>query len=438
MKKTYLIKVYHSYEKWKKYILGFFEDISKTLEDRKMTFWINYFWGEIFFSYTADASTYSAFESQFYSYFNDFQLIPDNKDVWGFDPSRTVVWELKLENSWFYPFNYTTTDHTEFIFNTFRSFENFWVVKDRVWIFLDVEPIVWESFKFFLKSKLQYFLFNLWLTFKFFKYILNHKIQKWWKGLWKKYFKHKLEQDLFEWKIFIVLQSENKSAAQWKLRALFNNFLVFKNYPLNQFNLKIHKNLKSFKEGNISWVKMKKYMFSSEELSSIFYFPNRPKNETSLLKVTAKKLALPIGVPTFNFSKVDSEIIPKNYPNDTNIIWVSDYRSITVPVGIYDEDRLRHLYIVWKTWTGKSKFLSSLMIDDLKQWRWLGMIDPHGDLIEEIIPYIPKERGKDVIIFDPTDEEFPFCFNPLDVKENESKQILAKWFIDIFHKFFWC
>jgi type IV secretory pathway TraG/TraD family ATPase VirD4 len=66
------------------------------------------------------------------------------------------------------------------------------------------------------------------------------------------------------------------------------------------------------------------------------------------------------------------------------------------------------------------------MIDDLKQGRGIGVIDPHGDLIEEIIAHIPQHRKDDVIIFDPCDEEFPFCFNPLDVKSTESKQILAK------------
>ena len=66
----------------------------------------------------------------------------------------------------------------------------------------------------------------------------------------------------------------------------------------------------------------------------------------------------------------------------------------------------------------------------------MGVIDPHGDAIEEIMAHIPPERVKDVIIFDPTDEEFPFCFNPLDIKGSESKQVLAKGFIDIFKKFF--
>jgi len=70
--------------------------------------------------------------------------------------------------------------------------------------------------------------------------------------------------------------------------------------------------------------------------------------------------------------------------------------------------------------------MQSLMISDIKQGKGIGVVDPHGDLIEEIIQHIPQSRVEDVVMFDPTDEEFPFCFNPLDVKETESKQILAK------------
>jgi len=153
MYKTHLIKVYHSYTKWKKYITEFFEDISKTLEDRKMIFGINYSKWENFFSYTSDEATYGTFESQFYTHFNNFQIVDDNKWVWDFDTSRTVVWELKLENKWFYPFKYSTTDQTDFIFNMFRSFENFSLIKDKVWFFIELEPIVGESFKFFTRTR---------------------------------------------------------------------------------------------------------------------------------------------------------------------------------------------------------------------------------------------------------------------------------------------
>ena len=408
------------------------------MEDRKMTFGINFKGGEIFYSHSADQTTYAAFESQFYSYFKNFQLIPDNKGTWDYDMSRTVVGELRLENSWFYPFKYSTTDHTEFIFNLFRSFENFWIVKDKVGLYVEVESIVEESTAFYISSRLKFIWFRLKLFTRFYKYMFNHRIKSDWKELWKKYYYHKLDQDLFETKIFIVVQWENKAAATGKLKSLFNNFLVFKHYPLNQFKLKVHDNVTSVANWVVVGAKMKKYMYTSEELASVFHFPNKPSWETSLLKVTAQKLALPIGAPTFDFDTLENgELIPKNYPKDVNIIGTSDYRSIKVPVWVHDEDRLRHIYVVGKTGTGKSKFLNSLMIDDLKQGRGIWVIDPHGDLIEEIIAHVPRSRMKDVIIFDPTDEEFPFCFNPLDVKSTESKQILAKWFIDIFKKFFW-
>lgn len=437
MIKTHLIKVYHSYNKWKKHVDEFLKDVWKTLENKKMIFWVNYSGWEIYYSYSSNDSTYSAFESQFYTYFNEFQLIDDDKWAWDFDKKRTVIWELTLENSWFYPFKYSTTDSTDFIFNMFRSFENFWIIKDKVWVFVEMKPVVWESFQFFIKSKIQYLFFKIKLFFTFFKYILNHKIQRWWKTLWQQYFKYKLEQDLFQTKFYIIVQWESKDIAEWKLKSLFNNFLVFKNYPLNQFKLKVITDIKQIKPFWIDELKHK-YITTSEEISSIFHFPTNPNNETSLLKVTAKKLSLPIWVPTFDYTRMENnEIIARDYPKDVNIVWTSDFRSIKVPVWIFDEDRLRHVYVIWKTWTWKSKFLTSLVIEDLKQWKWIWLIDPHGDLIEEVISHIPKERMDDVIIFDPTDEQFPFCFNPLDIKSNESKQVLAKWFIDIFHKFFW-
>lgn len=76
------------------------------------------------------------------------------------------------------------------------------------------------------------------------------------------------------------------------------------------------------------------------------------------------------------------------------------------------------------------------MINDIQQGRGLGIIDPHGDAIEEVMSHIPSHRQQDVIIFDPTDSEYPFCMNPLDIQPDEFKQVLAKGFIDIFKKFF--
>ena len=76
------------------------------------------------------------------------------------------------------------------------------------------------------------------------------------------------------------------------------------------------------------------------------------------------------------------------------------------------------------------------MINDMKAGKGIGVIDPHGDAVEELMMHIPESRKNDVIIFDPTDDKYPFCLNPLDIREDESKQVLAKGFIDIFKKFF--
>lgn len=435
---TKLIKVYHSFNKWRNIFTNFMNDIGKTLENRKMTFGLNYSKWEFFYSFDSSQSTYSAFESQFYTSFNDFQIIKDRKWVWNYNMKKTAIGELRLENNWFFPIKIDENDDTDFIFNMFRTFENFDVINDKVGIFYEITPLKWENIAFYLKSNIQFVLFKIWLFFKFFKYMFNFKIKKWRKKTWYDYFKKKLNKELFETKIYIVAQSVNKDVAEGKIKGIFNNFLVFKNYPLNQFNLKIYKDFGSIKAFRSLNAPIKKYILSSEEISSLFHFPKNPKNETALLKVTSRKLALPIWVPNFDYQILkNGEIIPKEYPDDVNILGISDYRSITVPVGIYDEDRLKHMYIIWKTWVWKSKFIMSNIIDDITQWKWVGIIDPHGDLIEEALMHVPENRKKDVIIFDPTDNKYPFCLNPLDIKEEESKQILAKWFIDIFKKFFW-
>jgi hypothetical protein len=66
------------------------------------------------------------------------------------------------------------------------------------------------------------------------------------------------------------------------------------------------------------------------------------------------------------------------------------------------------------------------LASDVKQGKGIAVIDPHGDLFDEVLMHIPPERKKDVIIFDPTDDKYPFCLNPLDVQRDESKQVLAK------------
>ena len=105
------------------------------------------------------------------------------------------------------------------------------------------------------------------------------------------------------------------------------------------------------------------------------------------------RLSLATGIPTFS-STIDPknwEIIPKDVPSDATVIGISDYRSIRVPIGIYEEDRLRHIYIVGKSGVGKSKLMQSMIIDDMNAGRGFATIDPHGDLVDENIMHVPDQ-----------------------------------------------
>ncbi len=436
---SHLIKIYHSFDEGKKSFQEFLDDISKTLSKKHFTLGIHYSKWEIFYSLDTPKSTYAGFESQFYTHFNDFQIVPDTKDIWGYDRYKTVVGEISLSNKGFFPFKMDESDDSDFISNLFRTFENLDVINDKISLYVDFKAVENENFWFFMKSKFNHRKLRKKLALQFYKYLFSRNINKNRKEEWEKYFKSKLHDNLFDIRIYIITQSQNKEMAEGKIKSVFNNFSVFKNYPSNQFVIKMHKNvwalIVDLKEQKS---KIESYLLTTKEISNFFHFPKNPKIETSLLTVKSRKLALPVGVPSFDYTLAQNgEILPKNFPQDVNIVGISDYRSITVPIGIYDEDRLRHMYVVGKTGTGKSKFLLNLMINDIKQGKGIWVIDPHGDAIEEIMTHIPESRKDDVIIFDPTDSEYPFCMNPLDIQANESKQILAKWFIDIFKKFFW-
>jgi hypothetical protein len=93
----------------------------------------------------------------------------------------------------------------------------------------------------------------------------------------------------------------------------------------------------------------------------------------------------------------------------------NEYRNQKSPIYFSKKDRGRHHYIIGKSGWGKSVFIGYLARQDLWAGDGLAVIDPHGDLVEDIIAYTPKERAKDMIIFDPADYERPMGLNMLDI-----------------------
>src|SRR3990167_1433539 len=104
--------------------------------------------------------------------------------------------------------------------------------------------------------------------------------------------------------------------------------------------------------------------------------------------------------------------------------------------GIKRADRRRHLYTVGKSGVGKSKFLELLVRQDIAYGHGLCFIDPHGDVIEAILDYIPEERIDDVVLVDPSDMDWPVSFNPIEKVPPELKHQMAQGLIEVMEKQF--
>ena len=102
--------------------------------------------------------------------------------------------------------------------------------------------------------------------------------------------------------------------------------------------------------------------------------------------------------------------------------------------GIKDKDRLGHIYVIGKTGVGKSTLLLNMAISDAQRGNGFAIIDPHGDLSDEIMLHVPKNRLRDVIFFDPIDTLHPIGFNPLQSVKSEFHSLIASGLISTFKK----
>lgn len=127
-------------------------------------------------------------------------------------------------------------------------------------------------------------------------------------------------------------------------------------------------------------------------------------------------------------------------PKDVNFFGKTNYVAALEEkrfiFGIKRNDRRRHMYIVGKSGVGKSKLLELLIRQDIAFGHGVCMIDPHGDVIEEILNFIPEERINDVVIIDPSDTKFPVSFNPLANVHPEMKHQLTQGLIEVMEKQF--
>lgn len=160
-------------------------------------------------------------------------------------------------------------------------------------------------------------------------------------------------------------------------------------------------------------------VLTSEELATIFHFPNKSVVTPGIHWLNAKRAPAPSNLPTSGI-----------------YLGKSIYRGIVRPVYVERDDRRRHSYIIGKTGTGKTEFLKTMIMQDIQNGEGLAVIDPHGDLIEDVLRLIPPKRAEEVILFDPSDVERPMGFNMLEAQTEQQKHFVVNSIIGLMYKLF--
>jgi len=121
-------------------------------------------------------------------------------------------------------------------------------------------------------------------------------------------------------------------------------------------------------------------------------------------------------------------------PQEIAFFAQTTFRNEFKKFGIKTDDRRRHMYLVGKTGMGKSTILENMIVDDIRAGHGVAVVDPHGDLAEKIIEYIPSTRVHEVVYFNPSDINFPIAFNVVEQVEPHLRHLVASGLIGVFQK----
>ena len=170
-------------------------------------------------------------------------------------------------------------------------------------------------------------------------------------------------------------------------------------------------------------------ILNTVELATIWHLPSEKIKTPTIAWGQAVLSEPPENLPT---AFEGDEDVKKNI----NFFAKTLYKNKDATFGIKDIDRRRHIWTIGKTGTGKSTLIANMAIDDLKKGRGLAVVDPHGDLCEIILDYIPKSRMQDVIYFNPADKDYPIVINPLEVTNKQEAELVVSGIVSIFNKIF--
>lgn len=234
-----------------------------------------------------------------------------------------------------------------------------------------------------------------------------------------KKFEEKASRPGFRFNLRVITSSEDQNISDINLRNILSSFMQYSMPPFNGFKVR-RRNVKKILADYIFRVfRNTSLILNTEELASLWHLPTK-YTETPNIKWQHAKTAPP----------------PHNVPTSGLLLGKSVYRGIETRIYTERDDRRRHNYIIGRTGTGKTELLKNMAIQDIKNGEGLCIVDPHGDLVEDVLQYVPKERAEDVVLFEPFDMSRPLGLNMLEVKGDEQKDFAIQEMIAIFYKLF--
>jgi hypothetical protein len=245
--------------------------------------------------------------------------------------------------------------------------------------------------------------------------------------IWKKV-GEKAHQAGFDTTIRVIAQSDEANDAQNIISNIVLAFNVFMHGGMNWFQSRrivpVNKinNAWMFYGFNRRLVSLgeKVSIMVPEELASVYHFPNARYNQN----------------PTIAWLQYRILPAPIDLPKEGTLLGYNVYRGEKHEVRILKDDRTRHQYIIGKSGSGKSVLLNYMARQDIINGEGLCVVDPHGDLIEDCLLYVPKERARDVIIFNPSDQTRPMGLNILEADTPEQMDMASSQATEIFIKIF--
>ena len=220
-----------------------------------------------------------------------------------------------------------------------------------------------------------------------------------------------------------IHSDDDELHAEAKLREIAGTFQQFSQPQLNFFSIKgFHRGTTADTFRNlISRRPEDPFVLSQEELATMYHLPTTSVTTARIQWVNAPKIEPP-------------SVLPGPEDEDVTLIGRTNFRGQNDEYGIKPDDRRRHVYIIGKTGMGKSTLLENMIYSDIMAGKGVGVVDPHGDLAEAVMKFVPKNRTNDVILFDPSDSDFPLAFNLLEGKNPAQRGLVASGLIGVIKK----